>query len=112
MRIVLSSTGKTINDKIDLQFGRCPFFIIVEVEEKKIVKTDFLKNNFANQSGGVGIIIAQKIVELETSVLITGNVGPRAMDILKQFKIPIFRGEGMIKDEINNFLKNKLKPIN
>lgn len=112
MKIVISSTGKKIEGKVNPQFGRSTYFVIVETEDKKIAKTSFFENNSANQTGGAGILTAQKVVETGAQAVITGNIGPKAMDVLKQFNIPIFSYEGLIKDAINSFLENKLKPIN
>lgn len=44
MKIAIGSTGKDINSNVDVVFGRCPFFIIAEVEDKKIVRIEAIEN--------------------------------------------------------------------
>ena len=43
--------------------------------------------------------------------MITGNLGPRAMDVLKQFNVDAFHGEGKVKDALDKFLEGTLKTI-
>ena len=90
MKIAVSSTGKNLSSQVDEIFGRCPYFLIAEIENKKIRGVETVENISRNQAGGVGISVAQMIVEKGVRVVITGNIGPRALDVLKQFKIDIF----------------------
>jgi len=43
VKIAISSTGQTLEDSVDARFGRCPYFIIVEIKDKKIKKAKQLK---------------------------------------------------------------------
>ena len=111
MKIAVSSTGKDINSNVDIVFGRCPFFIIAEVEDKKITRVEAIKNISAEKMGGAGISAAQTVVEKGVKAVITGNVGPRALDVLKQFKVEIYNGSGSIKEILQNFINGKLKKL-
>ena len=35
-KIAISSTGKTLESEIDERFGRCRYFLIIEIEKKKL----------------------------------------------------------------------------
>jgi len=111
MKIAISSVGKNIESKVSDIFGRCPYFIIAEIENKKIGKTEAIKNESTDQMSGAGIATAQLIAEKNVRAVITGNVGPRALDVLKQFKIEIYSGEGIVKDVLQAFIEGKLKKI-
>jgi len=111
MRVAISSTGKNINSSVDIVFGRCPFFIIAEVEDKKITRVEAIKNTSAEKMGGAGISAAQSVVEKGISAVITGNVGPRALDVLKQFNVKVYNGSGSVKEALQNFINGKLKKI-
>ena len=87
MKIAISSTGKNLNSNVSDVFGRSPYFIIVEIENKKIVKVETIQNISTKQMGGVGISVAQMVAEKDATIVITGNAGPRAVDVLKQFNI-------------------------
>jgi len=111
MKIAVSSTGKNLNSQVDEIFGRCSYFLITEIENKKIKGVETIENISRDQAGGVGISVAQMIVEKGVNTVITGNVGPRAVDVLKQFNIEIYQGVGTIKEVIGKFIEGKLKKI-
>ncbi len=112
MKIAVSSTSKNIETNISDVFGRCPYFIIVEIENKKIEKTEAIKNEGINQTSGAGISTAQLMAEKDVKAVITGNIGPRALDVLNQFDIDIYFGKGVIKKLLQKFIDGKLKKIN
>jgi len=110
-RIAVSSTGKSLKSKMAEVFGRCPYFIIVEIENNKIVRSETTKNAVANQMGGAGIAAAQAVAEKNVEVVITGNIGPRALDVLRQFNIEIYNGRGLVEDILQEFIAGKLTKI-
>jgi len=111
MKIAISSTDKDIESNVSDIFGRCPYFIIAEIENQKIEKTETIKNEDINQTSGVGISTAQLMAEKDVKAVITGNVGPRALDVLKQFSIEIYFGKGTIKEVLQKFIDGKLEKI-
>ncbi len=111
MKIAISSTGKDSKSNISDVFGRCPYFIIAEIENDKIGNTEAIKNKNIAQRGGAGISTAQLMAEKKVKAVITGNVGPRALDVLKQFKIELYAGEGVIEDALQDYINGKLTKI-
>ncbi|MFH1456555.1 MAG: NifB/NifX family molybdenum-iron cluster-binding protein [Patescibacteria group bacterium] len=111
MKIAISSTTQNIDDKIDETFGRCPYFIIAEIENGKIEKSEAIKNESIEQTSGAGISAAQLVVDKKVEAVITGNVGPRAFDVLNQFKIKVYTGKGVVKEAIQDCIDNKLEEI-
>jgi predicted Fe-Mo cluster-binding NifX family protein len=111
MKIAISSKTQNIDDQIDETFGRCPYFIISEIEDNKIKATEAIKNESIDQTSGAGISSAQLVADKKVEAVITGNVGPRALDVLNQFKIKIYVSKGSIKEAIQNFIDNKLEEI-
>jgi len=100
---------KNIDGNVSDVFGRCLYFIIAEIKDKKIIKTEAIKNKNIDQMGGVGVSTAQMVAEQGVSAVITGNVGPRATDILKQFNVKVYSGKGIIKEVLQQFIENKLE---
>ncbi len=111
MKIAVSSAGKDLDSNVSNVFGRCPYFIIAEIENKKITKTKAIKNTSAKQMGGAGISAAQTVAEKDVKAVITGNIGPRASDVLKRFNIEVYKGSGAVKEVLQKFTDNKLKRI-
>jgi len=109
VKIAVSSMGKSIESNVSDIFARCPFFIIAEIKNQKIDKTEIIENESTNQMSGAGISAAQLMAEKNVNAVITGNVGPRAFDVLKQFNIEIYRGEGKVKEAVEKFIEGKLE---
>ncbi len=111
MKIAISSKGKDLTGEVDNVFGRCPYFLIVEIEDKELKGFEAVENASVNQKGGTGISAAQNIVEKGVSAVITGNVGPRAFDVLKQFNIQVYSGIGPVKEVLQKCRDGKLEKI-
>jgi len=112
MKIAISSMEKDINGNVADVFGRCSYFIVTQIEQGKIGEIEVIKNDNVNQNSGAGVSAAQLIAEQKIDVVITKNMGPRAKDVLTQFKIEIYSGEGTIKEALEKFINKKLKKIN
>lgn len=111
MKVAISSTGKDLNSNVSDVFGRCPYFVIAEIENNKIVKVEATENKSVNQRGGAGISAAQVVAEKNVKAVIAGNIGPRALDVLKQFNVEIYNGSGKVKEVLDKLIKNKLEKI-
>jgi len=111
MKVAISSTGKGLDSNVSNVFGRCPYFVIAEIEKKKIVKVEAIENTSSDQMGGAGISTAQAVVEKDVKIVITGNIGPRASDVLRQFNIEVYNGSGLVKEVLQKFIDNKLEKI-
>jgi predicted Fe-Mo cluster-binding NifX family protein len=103
MKICISSTGNSMESAMDPRFGRCEFFAIVDTETNE---TKLIDNAAAKSGGGAGIAAGQLIVDNDVEVLITGNVGPNANDVLKAAKIKIVRGKKVSLNENLEMFKN------
>jgi len=111
MKIAVSSIDKNIDGNVSDVFGRSPYFIIAEIENQKIERTEAIENKSTDQMSGAGISAAQLIAEKNVNAVITGNVGPRALDVLRQFNIKIYSGSGAVKEVLQEFIDGKLKKI-
>lgn len=112
MKIAISSTGKKFTDNVSEVFARCPYFIIAEIENEKIQKVETIENKIVNQLGQAGISAAQLMAEKDIKAVITKNVGPRALDVLNQFNIGIYYGDGTIEKVLQEFIDGKLEKMN
>jgi len=109
MKMVVSSTGKNLDAKIDPRFGRCQYFLIVDSETMNF---ESLQNESASATGGAGIQAAQTVAGKGVQVVITGNVGPNAFQTLAAAGIKIITGaSGTVKDAIEKFKSGELSEI-
>lgn len=104
MKIAISSMSDKLEGKVSDIFGRCAYFLIVEASLKDIKLVDVIENKSIDQRGGAGVSTAQLVAEQNVQAVITGNVGPRASEILEQFKIKVYQAEGDIKSAIKDLI--------
>jgi predicted Fe-Mo cluster-binding NifX family protein len=112
MKIAISSTGKDLESEVDQRFGRCRFFIVADVDGSGDVKSfSAIENIHAFQQGGAGTGAAKLVADSGAENVITGSIGPRAFDVLSQFRMEIFSATGSVRDAIKAFSGGKLKKI-
>lgn len=90
MRILISTEKDIIDSNISELFARSPCFIIAE--NGKVVET--IKNTNINMAGSAGVAAAKLVAEKKADAIITANLGPRALEVLEQFKIKIYYKKG------------------
>lgn len=113
LRIAISSTGKDLDADVDSRFGRCPYFLIVEIDENNNAIKSFrsIDNEAREARGGAGITSAEIIANENPDAVISKNIGPKAFQIFEQLGIKVFNGEGRIKDVVKGFIEGKLEEI-
>jgi predicted Fe-Mo cluster-binding NifX family protein len=111
MKIAVSATAGSLDAIVDPRFGRCAYFVIVEVEGNDIKNFEAIQNPAATAIGGAGIQAAQLIVDKGAEVLISGNMGPNAFSILSETGIKIVTGVAgiSVKEAVQRYLKGELK---
>lgn len=87
MNICITSIGQDLDAAVDQSFGRSRFFLFVDSETHHAKAVE-------NSPGahGAGVQAAQLLAEQGARILITGNVGPNALQGLKAAGIEIYTG--------------------
>ncbi|HPQ41169.1 MAG TPA: NifB/NifX family molybdenum-iron cluster-binding protein, partial [bacterium] len=73
MKIAVTSTGTTLDDRVDPRFGRCPYFLVIDTET---LEAETLENPNVALGGGAGIQSAQAMAQRDVKAVLTGNCGP------------------------------------
>jgi len=109
MIICLTASEKSIESSLDTRFGRCAYFIIVDL---KTNVQSIIENEAGNSGGGAGISSGQLMIEKGVEAVITGNVGPNAMKVLEAASIEIYRGENTtVKENLDKYKAGFLEKI-
>jgi predicted Fe-Mo cluster-binding NifX family protein len=109
MKICITSSGTSVDSILDPRFGRAAYFIIVDT---KTMEFEVIENSAAAAGSGAGITSGQLMVDKGVEAVITGNVGPNAMNILKTANIEVYRGEAVsAKENVEKFKKGLLEKI-
>ena len=114
MKIAISSIGQDdLSSELSPIFGRCPFFVIVEIENNEIISHKRIENKAVMQAGGAGPMAAQTVANEKVDAVISNAVGPRAFDILQQLNIEVYKAQGAtVKEAVDLFIQGKLSKIN
>lgn len=80
MKIAVASRGPSLEDLSDPRFGRCEYFIIYDTELKTF---EALKNEAAAAVNGAGGLAVNLLHKNGVSLVLAGEVGPKAAEALK-----------------------------
>lgn len=109
MKICISSKGDSVDSIMDPRFGRAAYFAIMDIDT---MESEIIKNSAAASGGGAGITSGQMMADKGVEAVITGNVGPNAMNVLKAAKIEIYRGESVsVQENVEKYKKGLLEKI-
>jgi predicted Fe-Mo cluster-binding NifX family protein len=109
MKIAVSAAGRNNDSVLDKRFGRCEYFQIIDMNTNE---TKVLSNNGASSSGGAGIAAASQVIEEKADILITGNLGPNAFELIEKAGIKPYSCEKIpISEAVEMFQQNKLEAI-
>jgi predicted Fe-Mo cluster-binding NifX family protein len=101
MKIAITSTGNSLESKLDQRFGRCGFFIIYDNETQGI---EFLPNPNRESQEGAGPASVQLVASRNVKKIISGEFGIKIKSLLDSLKIQMIvlkEPEKTIGDIIN-----------
>ncbi|MBN2456601.1 MAG: 4Fe-4S binding protein [Sedimentisphaerales bacterium] len=101
MIIAVTSTGPTLDDNVEPRFGRCAFFLIIDMDA---MQCEALENPNIALGGGAGIQSAQLMSEKGVTTVLTGNCGPNAFSVFGQAGIQVIVGvSGPVRNAVEQF---------
>ena len=107
MKICVSASSDSLDANVDPRFGRCPYFVIVDSETMEF---SAISNDSTNAAHGAGIQAAQTVVNRGAKVVITGNIGPNAFNVLSAAGIKLVTGvSGSIREAVEKYKSGQLK---
>jgi len=105
---ITSEENKGLESLIGNHFGRCPFYIIVEVENEEVTSFEGIANPYAisHQPGMVPEFINKQNVDL----VISGGMGRRAIEAFHAYNIKVATGaSGTVKDTLKAYFDGNLQ---
>ena len=98
MRVAVSADGPTLDSKVDPRFGRCSYFVIVDVDT---LEATAIENSSAASSQGAGIATAQMVAGHGVKAVLTGNCGPNAYQALDAAGMAVVTGvTGTVREAV------------
>ena len=102
MKIALPSR----QDLIDDHFGHCEYFTVFTIDNKEIIAQETI-----DSPAGCGCKsnIASILAEMGVTVMLAGNMGEGAVNVLNSCGIDVFRGcTGQVKDVAQKWLSGSI----
>lgn len=107
MKLCVTSTGRTLDSRVDERFGRASYFLVIDTETMNF---EAVSNTAQAAGSGAGIAAAQIISDKGASALLTGVVGPNAFSALKTAGIKIYKGASAsdtVRDALEKFKRGE-----
>jgi predicted Fe-Mo cluster-binding NifX family protein len=109
MRIAISADNKEGLDSIvSPHFGRCPYYVLVDVENQQVREIREVENPFYN--GHEPGQVPGFIHSLDANVILSGGMGRRAITFFEQFGIEGVTGAtGTVRRSVERYLGGELR---
>ena len=110
MKVGISATGSDLSARVDDRFGRCPWFLVVDTDS---LEFDALENRHAEEEMGAGVAAAKDLIDERIDAAISGQVGPKAYEVLKALNVDIFLVSGSItvRDALERLKRGELRKM-
>lgn len=84
MKIAITSTGNSLDSKLDERFGRCAYFVIYDTETKS---TEFIPNPNKEAENGAGPASVQLVASRNAEKIVSGEFGLKIKSLVDSLKI-------------------------
>ena len=92
---------------VDAHFGHCEFFTVFTIENQAIVNSEIVQSP---QGCGCKSNIAETLHEMGVEVMLAGNMGGGAVNVLQSNGITVYRGaEGDVKELVEQFVNGDVE---
>jgi predicted Fe-Mo cluster-binding NifX family protein len=110
MKLAICARGQGLKAEVDERFGRCPYFVLVDMESRQVL--DSVENSNAEASGGAGPQAAQLLSKHGVKAVALGNVGPNAVAALEAAGIAAYSGiSGTVESTMQKYTEGSLTKV-
>jgi predicted Fe-Mo cluster-binding NifX family protein len=101
MKIAITASGPTLDDQVEVRFGRAPYYLFVDSET---MEYEAVQNPNVAAGGGAGIQSAQLMSDHGVKAVLTGNCGPNAFQVFGAAGIEVIIGvTGIARQVVEQF---------
>ncbi len=84
MKVAITSSGNSLESKLDQRFGRCGFFVIYDTETRGM---EFIPNPNKDSQEGAGPASVQLVASRNVEKIVSGEFGIKIKSLLDSLKI-------------------------
>lgn len=109
MKIAVSAQGNSLGSEVDPRFGRCKYFIIMDLDHEEV---EVIENEAKNFASGAGIKSATLVVEAGVEAVLTGQLGPKATRVLQSGNVKMYCNvAGTIAQAVERFKQGEFSEV-
>ena len=107
-KIALAADDKLgLDGQMSMHFGRCPAYVVAEVEDGKVIASEVVDNPYFQQHTPGQV--PKFVNSLGVDAIIAGGMGPKAIDMFNGFGIEVVTGVGgRVGNVLEAFLKGEI----
>jgi predicted Fe-Mo cluster-binding NifX family protein len=106
---VATDDDKGLEAVLSQHFGRCPYYVVVDIDDGEIKGVETVQNPFYGSHGQPGEV-PSFIKNLGIQAIIAGGMGPRAIGFFEQFGIQAVTGvSGVVKEVVRAFVNGEIE---
>lgn len=88
MKLAIALKENKYDSIVDERFGRAPYFIIIDNETNEY---EIIENEAKDENTGAGLKAVKNLVKLQVEIIIAGEIGPKAGELIYDLEIPTFK---------------------
>jgi len=87
---VPTKTHAGLDDVVSEVFGKAKTFTVVDVEDDEVKNVQVIDNPAASYKYGAGPVAVKTLADLKVNLVMAGECGPGALNLLEHYKINLF----------------------
>jgi len=100
-RIIIPADSANLDGTVYYRFASAPYFVLYDFSENKMTA---IQNPYAAQVRGMGITVAQMLIEYKIDAVIVGGIGPQSFDTFYLAKVKLYGPvTGSVRTAITNY---------
>jgi len=105
-RIVIPCDSDNLDGQVYYRFASAPFFILYDIGKNEMT---IIRNPYAAQVRGMGIIVAQMLIQQNIDAVVVGGIGPQSYDTFYLAKVKVYGPvTGSVRNAIADYQAEKL----
>ena len=109
MKVFISAQQQGLDAPTSDIFGRAPWYVSVDSET---LQAESFENHAQKAQSGAGIEAAQWLINHGAQVVISANIGPKALQVLRAANIPVYLAQkGSVQENVELWLNGELQEM-
>jgi len=108
-RIIVPADSANLDGQVYYRFASAPYFILYDFNTGQATS---IANPYAAQVRGMGITVAQMLIDFKIDAVVVGGIGPQSFDAFYLAKIKVYGPvTGLVRTAITNYQLGRLPQL-